>query len=56
MNGKNLFTMNEFRQSAQHPFVAKIVEFPLSTKFKVPTIEVYDGRKIPSVESVFGMV
>lgn len=47
MNGKNSPAMDEFRQSAQHLFVTKIVEFLLSTKFKVPTMEVYDGTKDP---------
>lgn len=47
MNGNHIPTMDGFLQNANHPFIAKIMEFPLPTKFKVPIMEAYDGMKDP---------
>lgn len=41
--------MDGLLQNTNHLFVAKIMGFPLPTKFKVPSILMYDGTKDPLV-------
>ena len=40
-------SMDALLQQTESPFMAKVLHFPLPTKFKMPQIEAFDGTRDP---------
>ena len=47
VKGRALVSMDALVQQTESPFTAGVLHFPLPTKFRMPQIETFDGRKDP---------
>ena len=47
MKGKATINLDSMIKRTDSPFTANVLECPLSPKFCLPQLEVYDGTRIP---------
>ena len=45
VKGRAPISMDALVQQTESPFIAEVLHFPLSTKFRMPQIETFDGTK-----------
>ena len=47
MKGKTVINLDGMIKRTDSPFTARVLEYPLPPKFRLPQLEVYDGTKDP---------
>ena len=47
VNGRAPVSMDALVQQTESPFIARVLHFPLSAKFRIPQIELFDRTKDP---------
>ena len=53
VKGQALDSMDTLVQQNESPFTAEVLHFPLPSKFRMPQIEAFDGKKDPVTILIF---